>query len=517
MPARDAEPKRRHRVLVRLLVVLASVVLVLSMVANWVQTQVLDSNQLRDQTAAILDHPDVQEQLSIFAVDQLYANVDVQAQIEQRLPSAAQPLAAPVTALTRQVAPNVAQRALDTPAVQNLVSNAVGQAQAQFISLIDDKNQYVSTTGGEVRLEYGSIVADLAARLGVDPATISNIQGLVQEYTTDLRQRLTSAQTNIQAARASLAQAKQGRLSSETRQTLETLRSNASGLQATVADLERKIKGVQTQVPAQLQSRLTDLAGLLSDLNTRLTALDQRIGAVLTDPSQANVVKLDPALATLQQQATALLDRQAVQRPGELVVMRSDQLSGLQDLVGLLRSLGFVLPILALLLYLGALYLAKGRRREALIAVGGGILGAALLILVVRRLVGGAVVNSIVSSDSLKPAVSAVWDIISGGLRQRALFVLVIGVAFIGGGMLAGPGRHEVAVRRFLAPYLRDRPVVVYLVVAFLFLLWLTIMPGINNLGQVLVILALAVLAVVGVEILRRQTAREFPARPNSP
>ena len=38
----------------------------------------------------------------------------------------------------------------------------------------------------------------------------------------------------------------------------------------------------------------------------------------------------------------------------------------------------------------------------------------------------------------------------------------------------------------------------------------------INNLGQVLVIVALAALAVVGVEILRRQAAREFPQRNSS-
>ena len=35
-----------------------------------------------------------------------------------------------------------------------------------------------------------------------------------------------------------------------------------------------------------------------------------------------------------------------------------------------------------------------------------------------------------------------------------------------------------------------------------------------NNLGQVIVIIILALLAVCGVELLRRQTAREFPARP---
>ena len=89
--------------------------------------------------------------------------------------------------------------------------------------------------------------------------------------------------------------------------------------------------------------------------------------------------------------------------------------------------------------------------------------------------------------------------------------MLVIGLGFIAGGLLAGPGRHEVAVRRFLAPYLRERPAVVYAVLALIFLLWLTLLPTINNFGQVLVVLALAALAVVGVEILRRQTAEEFP------
>ena len=115
------EPKHRHRALVWSLVVLASVVLLVSMIANWVQTEVLDSNQFANSTEEILQNKDVQEQLSIFAVDQLYANVDVQAQIEQKLPPPAQPLAAPVTAATRQLATNVAETALASPQVQDLV------------------------------------------------------------------------------------------------------------------------------------------------------------------------------------------------------------------------------------------------------------------------------------------------------------------------------------------------------------------------------------------------------------
>jgi hypothetical protein len=505
------EPKHRHRTLVWSLVVLASVVLLVSMIANWVQTELLDTNQFADSTDEILQNQDVQQQLSIFAVDQLYANVDVQAQIEQRLPAPAQPLAAPVTAATRQLATNVAETALASPRVQGLVATAINGAQQRFVNLIENKGQFVSTQGGVVTLEYGSFVADLATRLGVDPATISQIQGFIQQYSTELKQRLTTAQSQVASTRTALSQAQAGTLSPQAQQNLTTFQTDAAQLHLTVASLEQKIAGIQPKAPAQLQSRLADLQGRLADLDKRLTMAQEQAAAVLKDPSQANITKLDPTLASLQTRITTLLNRQAVQHPGEVVVMKSSQLSGLQDLVSALRNLGFVLPLLALALYLAVLFLAKGWRREALIVAGGGILAATLLTLLARHLLGSAVENSTASSDAVKPAISAVWNILSDGLRERALFVLVIGLGFIVGGMLAGPGRHEVAVRRFLAPYLRDQPVVVYAVLAFIFLVWLAFLPTINNVGQVIVVFVLAVLAVVGVEILRRQTAREFP------
>jgi hypothetical protein len=505
------EPKHRHRALVWSLVVLASVVLLVSMIANWVQTEVLDSGQFANNTEEILQNKDVQEQLSIFAVDQLYANVNVQAQIQQKLPPPAQPLAAPVTAATRQLATNVAKTALASPRVQNLVATAINGAQQRFVSLIDDKGQFVSTQGGVVTLEYGSFVADLATRLGVDPSTISEIQGFIQQSSTELKQRLTTIQSKIESTRATLSQAQAGTLSPEAQQNLTTLNTDAAQLHTTIASLEQKIAGIQPKAPAQLQSRLSDFQSRLAQLDKRSATVQRQAAAVLKDPSQANILKLDPTLASLQTRVTDLLNRQAIQHPGEVVVMKSDQLSGLQDLVSTLRNLGFVLPLLALALYLAAIYLAKGWRRETLMAAGGGILAATLLVLLTRRLIGSAVIDSVASSDAVKPAITGVWNIISAGLRERALFVLVIGLGFIGAGLLAGPGRHEVAVRRFLAPYLREHPVAVYAVLAFVFLIWLAFLPTINNVGQVLVIVLLAALAVVGVEILRRQTAREFP------
>jgi chromosome segregation ATPase len=214
----------------------------------------------------------------------------------------------------------------------------VGRAQEQFVGLIRNEDEYVSTTGGQVTLEYGSVVADLAARLGVDPATISKIQGVVQEFSTDLRQGLTTAQTEIKSARETLSEVQAGELSPELQQDLQTLNKSAAELQGKVASLEEKIKGAQGSVPSQLQSPLAKLNGRLSELDGRLRALEGQTAAVLKDPSRANVETLDGALASLQARITTLLGRQVVQNPGELVLMNSGQLDAVQKLVQALRN-----------------------------------------------------------------------------------------------------------------------------------------------------------------------------------
>src|SRR5215204_5609977 len=78
--------RRRHRTLVWPLIVLASVFLVLSISANWIQAEALDTDWVVSATDEMLDAPEVREALAVYAVDQLYANVDVQGEIEARLP-----------------------------------------------------------------------------------------------------------------------------------------------------------------------------------------------------------------------------------------------------------------------------------------------------------------------------------------------------------------------------------------------------------------------------------------------
>lgn len=506
-----SRPKRSHRAIVWSLIVLASLLLVVSMTANWVQKTALDTNEVTDMTDQIVADDDVQEALSIYLVDQLYATVDVKGEIENALPSQAKALAAPVAAASRQLALDVSEKALASPRFQSLISASIRVSHHQFARLIRERDKYIETNGKDVALDYGSLLAELASRLGVPPDTITQVRGIVQEASSSLKEGLTKAQSQIKSLRAELSKIQGGSLDPQTRQNLQTLNQTAGDLQTKLADLDKKVQTAQDKAPSQLQGRLDKFDGRLSDLDKRLVKLEDRTATVLEDPSQANVDELDTLLTNAEARVTALLGRPIVQSPGQLVLIKDSQLGGIQDAVRILRNLGIVLPLLVFAMYIGAIFLAGGWRREALIAAGGGILISMLLVLLIRRLSGHAVVDSLAGSETVKPAVQSVWDIVSSGLRERALFLLVIGLAFIGGGMLAGPSRGGVASRRFLAPYLRDHPVGVYVVLATVFLVWLTFIPGIENVGQIIVIVGLAVLAVVGVEALRRQTAQEFP------
>ena len=509
--ATGLDHRRRQRARVWSLIVLASVLLVLSISANWIQAEALDTDWVVSATDEMLDAPEVREALAVYAVDQLYANVDVRGEIEARLPKSAKALATPAAAAIRQPALDLERKALASPRVQDFVSRAVRLAHEQFVGLIADRRGYLSSTGGEVTLDYGRVIADLAARLGVNSGMISQVQGVVRDL-SGLEQRLGELQTRIGSARAELSRLQPGELSPEGRQRIESLEQKVAELQGRIASLRRAIAGAQEKAPSQLQGRLGELSGRLATLESRLAEASQRIPAQRENPDGANAEKVDASLARLEAQVTTLLGRQVVQNPGQVVVVRSAQLDGIQTLFRVLRNLGFVLPVLVLLLYAGALYLAKGWRPQALRAAGGGIVAAALLVLLARRLLGAAVVDSVSASGAVEPAIGAVWKILTEGLRERTLFVLVVGLAFVASGLLGGASRYAVAARRFIAPYLRDRPGAVYFVVLVLFLLWLALMPGTLHLGQVVAIVALAALAVVGIGALRRQTAQEFPA-----
>jgi Short C-terminal domain len=193
----------------------------------------------------------------------------------------------------------------------------------------------------------------------------------------------------------------------------------------------------------------------------------------------------------------------------QIVVLRSDQLKLAQDAVWLLKTLAIVLVVLALGLFALAVYLWRGRRRTALRACGVGLLFAGVGALVAGKLAGGAVVDALATTESLRPAAEDAWDVGSSLLRQAAWATVAYGAVIVIAAWLAGPTRWAVGLRRQFAPYLRE-PRWAWGAFGVLVLVLLAWAPT-PAFRQVVTAVVLIGLLALGVEALRRQTAREFP------
>lgn len=248
-----------------------------------------------------------------------------------------------------------------------------------------------------------------------------------------------------------------------------------------------------------------------------VTAQEQLV-AILDDDTTAVsteggflVLNLRPLVIQLGDQV-AILGPAAERLPesaGRIKIMEADQLETAQDLTQLLRRLAMFLPFVVLALWGIALWLARGRRRAVLRTIGIGLIAVGLLVLVVRRLGGGYVVDELVRSDAVRPAAQSAWDIITALLADGGKTVFGLGLIALFAVWLSGPSRSARATRREVAPFL-IRPEIAFGAAGLLFLLLLLWGPT-AQVHRASFAITFALVLVLGVEILRRQAAREFP------
>jgi hypothetical protein len=299
---------------------------------------------------------------------------------------------------------------------------------------------------------------------------------------------------------------------------------------------------VQDQIAAALPPRLQPLAGpaagALRELAERRAdrtlsrpkvqeawkaankATAQQFINIAEDDSKAitqsgNAVVLDLRVVVAQIAAQIGLPGKAVDRlPADatkIKIMDGNQVGALQTGASLLKGLSWLLPTLAILLLAGAVYLGRGRRRETLFYAGIDLIAVGLLVLTVRRIIGDSVVDSLVKTDSVRPAAQAAWHISTRMLQQIAQACVVLGIPLVVAALLAGPLRPAVAFRRLAAPVLRDRPGIAYSVMTLLLLIIVAWGP-IPATRKPLPVLLLFILSMLGVAALARQTEEEFPA-----
>jgi hypothetical protein len=194
---------------------------------------------------------------------------------------------------------------------------------------------------------------------------------------------------------------------------------------------------------------------------------------------------------------------------GQIVILESNQLATAQDAADLLETVAIVLVVLTLLLFALAVFLAQDWRREALRACGFGLIAAGAAALVARSIAGDYVVDALAPTDAVRPAVEATWTIGTSLLDQAATPTVWYGVVIVLVAWLAGPTRLATAVRRLKAPFLRE-PRYAWGGLAAIVLLLIAWGPT-PAIRSPLPMLLLITLLALGVEALRRQTAREFP------
>jgi hypothetical protein len=195
---------------------------------------------------------------------------------------------------------------------------------------------------------------------------------------------------------------------------------------------------------------------------------------------------------------------------GRLVIMKAQQLETAQDIAKLIRHISIIFTVVSLGLFALAVALAVGWRRLALRTTGWCFVGLGVGVLLVRRVAGGQIVDGLVQAESVRPAAHDAWNIGTSLLHAIALAFVVYGLVIVAAAWLAGPTTAAVSVRRALAPTLRDHPARTYGAAAFVYLLVVLWGPT-PALSKAIPVLIIGALIAFGIEVLRRQAAREFP------
>ncbi|HEX4482704.1 MAG TPA: hypothetical protein VH081_02865 [Solirubrobacteraceae bacterium] len=359
----------------RVLVVLASALLLLSILATWVRSQIIDTGGWTQTSVRVLNDEAVRGAVSSALSERLLSVIDTRELAAEKLPPALAPLAGALSSAAAEVVPEAVDRALQTPALQEAWAHANKLAHAQVIKLLDGGGSALSTSGGVVAINLEKVLDELGSRLGVG----------------------------------------------------------------------------------------------------------HQIGA-----------KLPP-------------DKR------RLVLLRSKQLHHAQVAVRGLRDLSLLLPLLVVLGFLGALWIGVGVRRRVLLEIGAGIVAAALVSLLLRRFIESYVVDNLIKSEGLRPAVRQVLAILTEGWASRALWLLVTGVIVLFAGLLAGPARWASWLRRQLADPL-ERHTAWFAAGAFAIVFVIAVVGPTRTPGQALPLLIELILAIVGVFALRAQVRRELVA-----
>lgn len=172
----DARP---HSGWVKFLTLLVGIFGVLAILTSWLDSQLLDTEQWGQTSVEMLQNPEIRSAVASYAVEELYANVDVEAELKKFLPTDFKGLSGIAAGGLRQVADQGAEQALALPQVQDVWQRANVAAHQTLMDVIDNKSQVLTTGGGQVDLQLRPLIIEIAAQIGLAKQAEQNVPASV--------------------------------------------------------------------------------------------------------------------------------------------------------------------------------------------------------------------------------------------------------------------------------------------------------------------------------------------------
>jgi len=157
----------RHRGLITTLFVLATILGFFACFALWINRQLLNTDNWTKTSTNLIANEKVDGALGTFAVNELFAAVNVSEVLKSKLPSQFQGLAGPAAAGLRQLADQAAPQLLATAPVQEAWRQANKTAHAELIRILNGGGKVLSTKEGVVSLNLHELITQLAAQVGL--------------------------------------------------------------------------------------------------------------------------------------------------------------------------------------------------------------------------------------------------------------------------------------------------------------------------------------------------------------
>ena len=203
-PTRSAaRPGGKGRLLgARAMIALASLLLVVSILATWVRAQIIDTQGWTRTSVQLLHNEKVRVAVSGALSERLLSVIDVRELAQKHLPPVLEPLSGALSSAAAEFVPQAVDRALASPGIQEAWGRANELAHGELIRLLDGGGAALSTSGGVVSVDLTVLLNKLGSRLGIGDEVGAKLPPARRRLVLLRSKQLKLAQDGVKGLRA---------------------------------------------------------------------------------------------------------------------------------------------------------------------------------------------------------------------------------------------------------------------------------------------------------------------------